>query len=666
VKEQMASFRSYAVMADWTGKWTTMNHSYEIRQLGLFQALVRMGLIYRKRKPVYWSPSSRTALAEAELEYKEDHVSHAAYVRFPTSLAHDRGGKVYAMVWTTTPWTLPANQAIGVHKDLYYSLVKMGSDWLMIATNRLHSTDIQALLPPNPEILRDEFKGSDLQNITYINKLRGHKSSPLPVIHADFVSDESGTGLVHLAPGHGHEDYEVCDPLGIEALAPITDHGHFTQDAYPDDFERLAKAGSIFGGGSREVIKVLGDDVLAVKRHKHKYPYDWRTKQPVVVRATHQWFCNVGEIKQWALEALKSVHFIPESSRTRLVEFIKSRDEWCISRQRAWGVPIPAIYDQDGNAVMTPESVGHIMAIMEERGTSRWFSDAPDDPAWILSTLHGKYTRGTDTMDVWFDSGSSWQETEGQADVYLEGTDQHRGWFQSSLLTWIPMSRQTEQASKNPESWTPTAPFKTLITHGFTLDEDGKKMSKSLGNVITPDEIMNGTLMASRSKPGRKDNRNKGPDAGPGPDALRLWVASSDYTKDIVISPQVIGNVTTTLQKYRSMVKMFLGSMAEDVPRRDLTKLDAIAVCQLLDVQKEIEAALRGYEFYKAVSALNRWIINDVSAFYLEALKDRLYCGDGGGMLPLVYQAVLRFLAPVTPVLVEEAWGHTPAWLKDR
>jgi isoleucyl-tRNA synthetase len=493
VEEQKKGFREWGIMADWDRAWKTMDKSFEIKQLRIFQEMAKKGLIFRRYKPVYWSPSSKTALAEAELEYKDDHLSHAAYVAFPILSLPDRlttkvGGleNLHAIIWTTTPWTLPANRAIAVHDDLLYTIIKSRSNHYLVAKNRLSHVETTCFPDQSTEIIADSILGRDLKGIQYHNILRGKASIPQPVIHADFVSADSGSGLVHLAPGHGMDDYEVCTRLGIEAAAPVNDLGAFTDSAFPDDPSVLTGKSVLFDGG-KEVLKILGDKVLAIHKYKHKYPYDWRTKLPTIVRATEQWFADVGTVKDGAQKSLADVKFIPETGKSRLESFIRSRSEWCVSRQRAWGVPIPALYDENGIAVLTDESVDHIISTIEERGIDAWWTDSSSEPAWIAAGLNGSYTRGKDTMDVWFDSGTSWTQTQGQADVYLEGSDQHRGWFQSSLLTYASASRKSD------------APFKTLITHGFTLDHKGKKMSKSIGNVIAPSQIMDGSLLPAVS-----------------------------------------------------------------------------------------------------------------------------------------------------------------------
>ncbi|KAL2137887.1 hypothetical protein VTI28DRAFT_7920 [Corynascus sepedonium] len=667
VTQQMKAFRNYAVMADWDARWTTMDMAYEVRQLRLFQKMARRGLVYRRYKPVYWSPSSGTALAEAELEYNDAHVSKAAYVRFPIVAGHEGlpglegfNGRLFAVIWTTTPWTLPANRAIAVHDELVYHVLRVGQDAFLVAENCLER--IAKVLPGAPEIV-GTVNGSELRGLRYVNVLRGRSAEPQPFIHGSFVTDSSGSGLVHCAPGHGFDDYLACLPLGIPVSAPVDNDGLFTNEAFSGQPDRLQGI-PVLDGGSSAVLDLLSDDVLDVHDYHHKYPYDWRTKQPIIIRATAQWFADVGTVKDDALAAIDQVRFVPENAKNRLEAFVKGRSEWCISRQRAWGVPIPSLYEPDGKAIMTDEVIDHIISVVQERGTDAWWTDAPDDPAWIPESLRGKgeYSRGRDTMDVWFDSGSSWTMMDRQADLYLEGSDQHRGWFQSSLLT-----RVAATADHGAQSTTNTlglSPFKTLITHGFTLDKDGKKMSKSLGNIVSADEVMDGSLL-----PPLKPNKKSG-SAAPvkdalGPDALRLWVASSDYTRDVVLGEPVLKTIHQALLKYRTTIKMLTGSMHRSARTAPLTVVDQIALLQLGDVMTEVARHYDAHEFNKAFGALNRWIANDLSAFYLEALKDRLYCADGGGVLEPIFVGFLRMLAPVTPVLVEEAWDHRPRWLKE-
>ncbi|TLS29593.1 hypothetical protein PpBr36_00660 [Pyricularia pennisetigena] len=678
VESQMRGFREFGVMADWDKRWETMQPSYVADQLRLFQRMVSRGLIYRRHKPVYWSPSSRTALAEAELEYNENHVSLAAYVKMPLTGDLEALGldpDTSLLIWTTTPWTLPANQAIAVHKDLVYLAVKFRGDTMIIAADALgRMSDIMA--PEVPAVLTS-LVGEQLLGASYLNKLQGSEAQPQPIIHADFVSADSGSGLVHLAPGHGFEDYEVCKSLGLPAVSAVDGAGIFAKDICPanTDIPRQGAGADVLKGGSKVILQILGSDVLHSHKHKHKYPYDWRTKEPIVVRATAQWFADVASIKKPALEALNDVNFIPLSGQARLESFIKGRSEWCISRQRAWGVPIPAFYDSDiadgGEAIMTEETIDHVIRTVEQRGVDAWWSDAADEEAWIPESLQGRnLRRGTDTMDVWFDSGSSWTQTEGRADVYLEGTDQHRGWFQSSLLTKV--------ATRPDEDPVHEAPFKSLITHGFTLDAHGKKMSKSLGNVISPMDVIEGKLIAPR-KHGRNKQRKQTQEQNQseaaathevlGPDALRLLVASSDYTKDIVISERTLSSIHTSLRKFRSIFKILLGSMERPPRQEPFDAVDQIAMLHLQDALSQVGRHYDSFEFYKGFAVLNYWVSQQLSAIYLEALKDKLYCGgdaaNGNAALVPMFDGLCRMLAPVAPLIVEEAWDHAPEWLKE-
>ena len=694
VSDQRDGFQKWAVMADWEAAWKTMDKRFVMRQLGVFLDMVDKGLIYRRFKPVYWSPSTGTALAEAELEYKDDHVSRAALVRFPLTTVpsqlrdHCTPGSddISAVIWTTTPWTLPANATIAVHADLEYMVVKSQKHGkLLIASSRLEY--LQEMLKEELEVAVPSIPGSDLQtSATYRPLFKGPDAQPQPIIAADFVSDESGSGLVHCAPGHGMDDYEVCLAKGIPAFAPVDGNGLFTEAAMPSDPAKV-KGKSVLKEGNRAILDLVSErgQLLLEHNYQHKYPYDWRSKLPVIIRATEQWFADVGDIRDEAVRALEEVRFIPPSGKSRLEAFVKNRSEWCISRQRAWGVPIPALYNREtGEAVLTRESVSHIMKMIEERGIDAWWTDEECDPAWIPPSLRNPngpgYRRGMDTMDVWFDSGTSWSQltaraktNSDEADVYLEGSDQHRGWFQSSLLTFI-----AHQLARSPGT-SFRAPFKTLITHGFTLDQDSRKMSKSIGNVINPDEIMNGTLL-----PPLKPRKTKGAPKPKGPvydalgaDALRLWVAGSDYTKDVVVGEQVLKTVNTALHKYRVTFKLLLGALQDfnprnQVPYESLHKIDKIALLQLRNLVNTCQSAFEGYEFFKAVTAINRWTNLEFSAFYMETIKDRLYTDAPNGLsrraaqttLFHIYNHFQNILAPIVPLLVEESWEHTPEQIK--
>ncbi|KAF2814740.1 isoleucyl-tRNA synthetase [Mytilinidion resinicola] len=705
VKEQMAGFKAWGVMGDWSNAYRTMDKAFEMRQLKVFREMVVKGLIYRQFKPVYWSPSSGTALAEAELEYDENHESTAAFIRFPVEASKELQSEfpditwheLDAVIWTTTPWTLPANTAIAVHNTMEYSVVQgpKSPRRFIIASPRV--SYLGSILGVELEIVFSGILGSQIAgNMFYKNPLQGFSSQTQPIIHADFVSDSSGSGLVHMAPGHGMDDYNVCSQFGIQAFAPVDDNGRFTSAAFPDQPE-LLQGLSVQKEGTNAVLEYLEMEekeyVLHTHVIKHKYPIDWRTKQPVIIRATEQWFANVDGIKSGAMQALEDVTFIPAVGRTRLESFVQGRSQWCISRQRSWGVPIPALYRMDTekpDAVMDGPTIDHITKVIEQRGIDAWWTDPEDDPAWIPESLLGTYTRGKDTMDVWFDSGTSWtllpQRDDGPiADVYFEGTDQHRGWFQSSLLTHV-----AHQVT--PQEHTILPPYRTLITHGFTLDQDGRKMSKSLGNVISPDEIMSGTLLPPM-KPRKNKDKNikfsttdfKPTYDGMGPDALRLWAASSDYTKDVVIGQPVLLGVNLALHKYRVTFKWLLGVLNLNIPGfsstsfadfheglddAPLTLADEIALYRLAQVSHEIHAHFAKYEFSRGIVALNKYIVHDLSAFYFETLKDRIYAGtiedraSAQHVLGLLFHELCQILTPVCPILVEEVWDHVPERLR--
>jgi isoleucyl-tRNA synthetase len=589
-------------------------------------------MIYRQRRPVYWSPSSLTALAEGELEYNKAHKSTAAFIKLrlakvPSELQNHAKvdlRSLGALIWTTSPWTMPANEAVAVNPDIKYAVIESPEHGqLLVAQSRISSVAATCFGSALPGIVLQDIPGHLLAGRTeYVNPIRSADSSAKPVIAADFVKDASGTGLVHCAPAHGMEDYEACQRHGIAAIETVDDKGRFTSAAFPSDPEVLVGK-PVLTGGSAAVLAYLRQHGFLVCKHKfqHSYPYDWRTKLPVIIRATEQWFARVEDVKQAAMEALSTVRFLPPSGRSRLESFVQSRSEWCISRQRSWGVPIPALYHRDtGVALLTPDSVTHIISVIERRGIDAWWTDALDDPAWTPPSLRQDngtttpYLRGKDTMDVWFDSGTSWTQMAGGvsdgrklgqplADLYLEGTDQHRGWFQSSLLTYIACQRSSSRGGSIQQ---PRAPFKMVITHGFTLDAKGRKMSKSDGNVIPPDAITDGLPLNHKNRPMtiRSVTGERMKKESLGPDALRLWVACCDYTKDLSISEAVIKTVHADLTKLRLTFKWLLGVLDDFRPDlrveySALTSIDRIALLQLSQLNENVLAAFKAYEFTK-------------------------------------------------------------------
>ncbi|CAO3687579.1 unnamed protein product [Rhizopus stolonifer] len=590
--------------------------NFEVRQLHVLKEMIKKGYIYRQLKPVYWSPSSKSALAESELEYNEKHTSTSLYIQFPIKVDRWKDKPVHALIWTTTPWTIPSNRAICVHPELEYALVEANNQHWIVGKNRLEALE-EELGQPLKSI--EVVPGSELVGSTYQHPL---SKEQCPVLAGHHVTAESGTALVHTAPGHGMEDYEVCLANGIEpfswgrtikykekfmlTIAYIVDHeGKFTKEAGPHFEGKFA-----FKEGNETVIDLLGSSIVKKSKYTHKYPYDWRTKQPVMLRATAQWFANVESLQEKAVKELEKVQMIPKSSIRRLQQFTLSRKEWCISRQRSWGVPIPALYDQDGEALLTENSLNHIIKVLEEKGTNAWWEEQ-DDSVFVAPEYQkeGKvYKRGYDTMDVWFDSGSSWtmlppKEDKPVANVYFEGSDQHRGWFQSSLLTSIALTGKV--------------PYETLITHGFTLDEKGVKMSKSLGNTIEPILITAG-------------GKDKKKNPAYGSDVLRFWVANCDYTKDMTIGPAIIATISDNLRKIRTTARFLLGNlhdfdMKHYVDYKDLQEIDKYMLHELHGYNDRVTKAFNDYAFNKVAQHVQNFTNTTLSSFYFDTIKDRLY-----------------------------------------
>ncbi|KAF9435209.1 hypothetical protein BGZ76_006705 [Entomortierella beljakovae] len=668
VDTQRNEFTSYCVMGDWENGYKTMDKDFETRQLGVFYEMMNKGLIYRANKPVYWSPSSKTALAESELEYKDDHKSRSAWVAFHvgqpspalTKLLPE-SSSLRAVVWTTTPWTLPANRCVAVHPKMDYTLFRSttSSDPNIVylaATARMDEMEkrfapkeaSQATSPLKFELL-GHVSGQELIGSSYYHPLT---DEVLPFITADYVTSDSGSGLVHTAPGHGMEDYKACFPLGIEAFCPVDNVGNFTAEAGPE-LEGL----NVQVDGSAKVLEMLAAKGTLIQEHVyvHKYPYDWRTKKPVILRATPQWFANVGSIKADALKAIESVRIVPEAARRRLEGFVLSRSEWCISRQRSWGVPIPVMYnDATDEPLLTKSSVQHIIDIVREHGTDAWWSMSTED---LLAPEYrndgNTYRRGTDTMDVWFDSGTSWTMIEEKmprphlpyvADVYCEGSDQHRGWFQSSLLTSVALTGK--------------APYGTLITHGFLLDAKGFKQSKSLGNTVDPAVIING-------------GKNLQKDPAYGTDLLRLWAASSEYTRDIAIGKTILLQVSESVRKFRTTARFMLGNLdgfkeSEAVAYEDMSRLDRFMLSELYQFNKSVNAAYDELMFNKVYGQLQYLTSTTLSSFYLDVIKDTLYSEAKDSQKRRSIQTVLfhvltafnKSVAPLAPHFAEEVYEH--------
>ncbi|BAZ67213.1 isoleucyl-tRNA synthetase [Fischerella sp. NIES-4106] len=662
VNEQRNSFKRYGVWGDWEHPYLTLTPEYEAAQIGVFGEMVLKGYIYRGLKPVHWSPSSQTALAEAELEYPEGHTSRSIYAAFGvTSLSEASKSKLSEFlpklsvaIWTTTPWTIPGNLAVALNPELNYAVVEVtglqessGFKYLIVAVDLVER--LSATLE-TPLTVKTTIKGKDLEHSTYRHPLYD-RESPI-VIGGDYVTTESGTGLVHTAPGHGQEDYIVGQRYGLPVLAPVDDNGNFTDEA--GQFAGL----NVLGDGNQAVIDALSaaGSLLKEEPYLHKYPYDWRTKKPTIFRATEQWFASVEGFREEALKAIASAKWIPAQGENRITPMVADRSDWCISRQRSWGVPIPVFYDEaNGEPLLNEETIAHVQAIIAEKGSDAWWELSVEELLPEPYHNNGRtYRKGTDTMDVWFDSGSSWAavlkqrpELRYPADVYLEGSDQHRGWFQSSLLTSVAVNN--------------CAPYKTVLTHGFTLDEQGRKMSKSLGNVVDPNMVIEGG----------KDQKK---DPAYGADVLRLWVSSVDYTSDQRLGSNIIKQLVDIRNKIRNTAKNLLGNLhdfdpeTDAVPYEQLPQLDKYMLHRMTEVFQEVTEAFDSFQFFRFFQTVQNFCVVDLSNFYMDIAKDRLYISNNNALRRRSCQTVYwyalenlaRAIAPVLSHLAEDIWQYLP------
>ncbi|MEM7794582.1 MAG: isoleucine--tRNA ligase [Cyanobacteria bacterium P01_C01_bin.118] len=665
VENQAKGFRRFGVWGDWEKPYMTLQPEYEAAQLEVFGQMVHKGYIYRGLKSVHWSPSSQTALAEAELEYPEGHTSPSIYVGFPIVSASDSAKEALApymdnlgvAIWTTTPWTIPANVAVAVNSELTYTVVEVGSGepykYLIVGKDLI---DTLAASFETELTAKVDIKGVDLAECTYHHPLYQkedafNRESPI-VIGGDYITTESGTGLVHTAPGHGMEDFGVGQKYGLPILCPVDERGYFTAEA--GSFEGL----NVLKTANEELIKALTESNTLLKHepYQHKYPYDWRTKKPTIFRATEQWFASVEGFRDEALKAISDVQWIPAQGENRITPMVGDRSDWCISRQRNWGVPIPAFYDKEtGEVLMNQETIAHVQAIFAEHGSDAWWSMSVEEllPESYRNNGH-TYKRGFDTMDVWFDSGSSWAAVADQrdalkypVDLYLEGTDQHRGWFQSSLLTSVATHG--------------CAPYKTVLTHGFALDEKGRKMSKSIGNVVDPYEIIEG-------------GKNKKQDPPYGADVLRLWVSSVDYSSDVPIGKTILKQLADVYRKIRNTARFLLGNLHDFDPAKDaipydqLPSLDQYMLHRMTEVFAEVETAFDTYQFFKFFQTIQNFCVVDLSNFYLDIAKDRLYISAANSprrrscqtVLAIALENLAKSIAPVLCHMAEDIWQFMP------
>lgn len=640
VEVQKKQFRRLGILGEWDHPYITLDHAYEAAQIRMFGEMVEKGLIYKGLKPVYWSPSSESALAEAEIEYY-DVTSPSIYVAMPSKSTKNMFPKnTEFLIWTTTPWTIPANLAIAVGPEIEYSLIKVDNDRLLVVARSRVEAIKELLGFSKLEVIQTVF-GWELEGMTYIHPLYENQVSP--VILGDHVTTEDGSGLVHTAPGHGEDDFIVGQKNGLAVYCPVDSKGYMMKEAG----ERFA--GLFVDDCNDEVIKALAEQnaLLKVQTIKHSYPHDWRTKKPVIFRATPQWFASIEDLKEEILEAIQEVKWYPSWGDIRLGNMIKDRGSWCISRQRTWGVPIPAFYTEKGTPILEKAIIDHVANIVEMEGTNAWFRRSagellpkdyrhPDSPNNI-------FVKETDIMDVWFDSGSSHHGAMIErglpypADLYLEGSDQYRGWFNSSLITGVATMGKS--------------PYRTLVSHGFILDAEGRKMSKSLGNVIDPNKIAN-TL---------------------GSDIFRLWVASVDYQADVRLGDELLKQVSESYRKIRNTFKFMLGNLFDFdqtvnlVPYDSLSEIDQYILTKTYRLQNEAIAAYDEFHFDDVYRKVNNFV-NFVSSFYLDFTKDILYIEKADSLsrrsvqtvIYTVFDALLKILTPLIPHTTSEAYLYLP------
>jgi len=660
VDDQRNGFKRWGVWADWRNPYVTLDPAYEAAQIEVFGQMFIKGFIYRGLKPVYWSPSSRTALAEAELEYPEGHISTSLYAAFEMlnlspelQMPFDSFlGELGVSIWTTTPWTLPANLAIAINPDLVYSVVEVGENnptkfkYLVVAKDLIESLAITLGTTLEPKA---SAMGKLLEHCTYKHPLFDRISEI--VIGGDYITTDAGTGLVHTAPGHGQEDYIVGKKYNLPILAPVDDAGILTEEA--GQFAGL----NVLKDANPAIIAAMQEAGCLIKEepYQHKYPYDWRTKKPVIFRATEQWFASVSGFRDAALEAIDTVTWIPAQGKNRITPMVADRSDWCISRQRTWGVPIPVFYNAATNEpLINAETIAHIKAIVAEHGTDAWWEMSIEE---LLPTKYhndgNTYRQGFDTMDVWFDSGSSWASVLQQrglpypADLYLEGSDQHRGWFQSSLLTSVAVNGQ--------------APYKTVLTHGFTVDEKGIKMSKSIGNVVDPSVVILG-------------GKNQKEEPPYGADVLRLWVSSVDYSTDVPLGKNMLKQLGDARGKVRNTARFLLGNLHDFDPTKDavpynqLPEIDRYMLHRITEVFAEVTEAFESYQFFRFFQAVQNFCVVDLSNFYLDTAKDRLYISNPDSfrrrscqtVLSIALENLAKAIAPVLSHLAEDIWQFLP------
>ena len=670
INNQKEGFKRWGIWGDWDNPYLTLKRDYESSQIEVFGQMFLNGYIYRGLKPVHWSPSSRTALAEAELEYPDQHISKSVYVSFEvsnvdfflekleeknsaTSLNLDFK-RLFISIWTTTPWTLPANEAVAVNpKITYVFALDKNKDIYIFAKDLLEK--ISNKLDKEFKVLF-ELKGSFLEGIKYMHPIKNKICSL--IFGGDYITTESGTGIVHTAPGHGMDDYIVGQKYNLPITCVVDERGDL------NDKSLLFEGLNVLKDANEVIIKFLSEKniLLLSEDYQHRYPYDWRTKKPTIFRATEQWFASVEGFRSSALQAIDNVIWMPKSGKKRIQSMVIGRGDWCISRQRSWGVPIPVFYNKNNDQILiNSETINHIQNLFKKFGADIWWEWNEDKllPEKYLSDS-SNWEKGLDTMDVWFDSGSSWAavcqqrgELKYPADLYLEGSDQHRGWFQSSLLTSVAVNNK--------------APYKKVLTHGFALDEKGRKMSKSLGNVVDPDLIIKG-------------GSNQKTQPAYGADVLRLWVSSVDYSVDVPIGSNILRQLSDVYRKIRNTARYLLGNIHDYDPQIDsmdikkLPLLDQWMLHKLVETSEQITLAYENYEFSKFFQIIQNFCVSDLSNFYLDIAKDRLYVSAPSNfrrkscqfILAQIIENLAVIISPVLSHMAEDIWQNIPYPKKEK
>jgi isoleucyl-tRNA synthetase len=640
IDRQRSQFKRLGIRGDWENPYITLLPKYEAAQIRVFGEMAQKGLIYKGLKPVYWCPSCETALAEAEIEYA-DKTSPSIYVKFPVV---DGNGKVpegaSIVIWTTTPWTIPANVGIAVHPEFEYALLDVSGEKLVMA-KQLAGDVLKAAGYQEEPVVVDTFRGSELERVKTKHPLYDRESL---VVLGDHVTLEAGTGCVHTAPGHGMEDYLVGLKYELPILVPVDDHGKFKKEAGPFAGQFYAKANSAIN----EALHASGH-LLHETSMNHSYPHCWRCKNPVIYRATEQWFGSIDKIREPLLQQIKQVKWNPAWGETRLHNMVADRQDWCISRQRVWGVPIPIFYCTDcSRELINEQTISHIAGLFAEHGSQIWFErDAQDllPEGTACACGNHAFRKETDIMDVWFDSGSSHiavcdsrEDLQWPADLYLEGSDQYRGWFNSSLTTAVAVKER--------------APYKEVLSHGFVLDGEGRKMSKSLGNVVDPLKVMEQL----------------------GADILRLWVASVDYRSDVRVSDSILKQVAEVYRKIRNTFRYLLGNvngfdpLQQSVPLAQMLEIDRWALNKFEQLKERTMKAYGNYEFHLVYHDINNFCTVDLSSFYFDVLKDRIYVSapdsvERRSAQTAMYQILVGLVKLVAPILThtaDEVWQFVP------